>query len=560
MATDADNAYPGDVLELRGNISRIFEEIVNTRRTAAGVTVSPETALECSAVLACVRVLSESLAAMPLNVYRRLRDGGKEIAEEQHLQEILAYQPNSWQTAFEFKELMQSWLLLWGNAYAYIKGSSTHGAVSELIPLHPSRMETKRLSNGKLRYYYTEPTTPTQPEVKITEYRQDEIFHLRWLSSDGVTGFVPTTLSRDAIALARATELHSSAYFGNGAKSGTVIETDQPHKPEALARFKAQWDEAHRGPDKAYKTVVMPFGFKKKDDPVRNDTSQLIETRRYQCEEVARVYRVPASLLGDLTNVRYSTVEQSAIDFVTFSLIPWCRRWEQACRRDLVVDDKTYFVAYDVNSLMAGDYAARSQFLREMWNMGAIDIDELRSQIGYNPLPNGEGKKRFVQVNMQLLSAFTPDNPTAASTAAAAPPDAGGQPPRPSEGEDTPTGLGDVQPSTGAASTEPRSSEAAEVVFRTALRRIAAVEADGVLERRKNPEKLGQWLDQIQSRMREELKDAAQATGRDIDAFVVTWNQRSRDLLLDCHRSGQKYETATEGWCDKHLDDHAAAR
>jgi hypothetical protein len=264
--------------------------------------------------------------------------------------------------------------------------------------------------------------------------------------------------------------------------------------------------------------------------------------------------------LGDLTNVRYSTVEQSAIDFVTFSLIPWCRRWEQACRRDLVVDDKTYFVAYDVNSLMAGDYAARSQFLREMWNMGAIDIDELRSQIGYNPLPNGEGKKRFVQVNMQLLSAFTPDNPTAASTTAAAPPDAGGQPPKPSEGEDTPTGLGDVQPSTGAASTEPRSSEAAEVVFRTALRRIAAVEADGVLERRKNPEKLGQWLDQIQSRMRDELKDAAQATDRDIDAFVVTWNQRSRDLLLDCHRSGQKYETATEGWCDKHLDDHAAAR
>ena len=538
-----------DLIELRGNLSRIFEEITNTRRTASGVTVSPETALECTAVLACVRVLSESIASLPFNVYRRLPGGGKEIAEEQHLHEVICYQPNSWMTGFEFRELMQSWLLLWGNAYAYIKGGR-QGGVTELIPLHPSRMEVKRLTNGKLRYYYTEPTTPIQPQVEVTEYRQDEIFHLRWLSSDGVRGFTPTTLSRDAIGLARATELHSGSFFGNGAQPGTYIETDQPHKPEVLARFKEQWNDAHQGPDKSYKTVVMPFGFHRKQIEIRNDTAQLIETRRYQVEEVARAYRVPPHLLGDLSNVRFSTVEQSAIDFVTFSLIPWCRRWEMACRRDLVVDDKQYFCQFDVNALMAGDYAARSQFIREMANLGALDVDEIRAQIGYNPLPDGQGKKRFVQVNMQLLEAFTADNPTGQKKqqpeTVPAPPASVDSPPEPQAGDT-------------AETTDARQVAGAEVLFKTSLRRLAAVEADGVLERRNKPEKLAAWLDQMTGRMRDELSESAKATGRNIDQFVGTWMNRSRELLLECHRSGQKYETVTEDWCDKHLTTDAAA-
>ncbi len=537
-----------DLIELRGNLSRIFEEISSTRRTASGISVSPETALECTAVLACVRVLSESIASLPFNVYRRLPGGGKEIAEEQHLHEVIAYQPNSWMTGFEFRELMQSWLLLWGNAYAYIKGGK-NGAVTELIPLHPSRMEVKRLTNGKLRYYYRESTSLIQPTPDPTEYRQDEIFHLRWLSSDGVTGYLPTTLSRDAIGLARATELHSGSFFGHGAQVGTYIETDQPHKPEVLARFKDQWNDAHQGPDKAYKTVIMPFGFHRKQVEVRNDTSQLVETRRFQLAEVARCYRVPQYLIGDLSDVRHSTVEQQAIDFVTFSLLPWCRRWEMACRRDLVVDDKQYFCQFDLNSLMAGDYAARSQFIREMANLGALDIDEIRAQIGYNPLPDGVGKKRFIQVNMQLLEAFTLENPTGQKPQTPAPQGSVDGPPEPT--------VGDAPDREDAP--DARQIAGAEVVFKTSLRRLAAVEADGVLERRNKPEKLAAWLDQMTGRMREELRESAQATGRDIDKFVGSWMSRSRELLLECHRSGQKYESVTEDWCDKHLTSDATS-
>lgn len=526
------------MVELRSGVSRIFEEIIESRKTTAGVPISPETALQSSAVLCAVRVLSESIASMPFNVYRRLPGGGKEIAEDHPLQEVLAYQPNDWMTSFEWREWCQSQMLLWGNAYCLIK-PGRRGSVDQLIPLHASRMKVVRLENGRLQYQYTEDGKPVP-----TPYRQDQIFHLRWLSSDGVTGYVPTSLSRDAIALARATELYSSAFFGNGAQSGTYIETDQPFKPDAIQRFKQQWDEAHRGPDRAFKTVVMPHGFHKKSDPVNNQDSALIDTRRYATEEIARAYRIPMSLMGDLTNVRYSTVEQSAIDFVTFSLVPHCRRWQFAVRRDLITDDRNYFVDFDLSALMAGDYQARSQFMRECFNMGLLSVDELRAQIGYNPLPEGLGNKRFVQVNMQLLDAFTAENPTGAK------PDAAAQPQQPAPAAEVANGNDGPAPSDAPVAGE-QARAAAEVVFRTTLRRLAAIEADGILERRNKAAKVQAWLEAHEARMKTELLDAAQATGRDIEAFTSAWMEETRNRLLECHRSGKPYEEATATWTDR---------
>lgn len=536
----------GDLVEMRSSISRVFEEIANNSKTTAGVSVNPESSLACSTVLACVRVLSESIASMPFNLYRRLPGGGKEIAEDHPLQEVLAYQPNEWMTSFEWREWMMSQLLLWGNAYCLILPGK-RGSVDQLIPLHASRMKIVRLEGeranviGKLQYQYKEPNKPTP-----TPYRQDQIFHLRWLSSDGVTGYIPTSLSKDAIALARATELYSSAFFGNGAQSGTYIEVDQPHKPEVLQRFKNQWDEVHGGPGKAFGTVVMPFGFHKKTDPVNNQHSALIETRRYQVEDVARHYRVPLHLLGDLSNVRYNTVEQSAIDFATFSLIPHCRRWQFACRRDLISDDKNYFVEFDLSALMAGDYQARSQFLREMFNMGCLSVDEIRGQIGYNPLPDGLGDKRFVQVNMQLLDAFTINNPTGAAQNQTAPLPADGQQP-----DGASSGSAEGTATDGNDGPTPADAATREALFRTTLRRLAAIEADGILERRNKAGKLQAWLEAHEQRMKTELLDAAQATGRDIEAFVTDWMDETRNRLLECHRSGRPYEEATASWTDR---------
>jgi hypothetical protein len=290
----------------------------------------------------------------------------------------------------------------------------------------------------------------------------------------------------------------------------------------------------------------MPHGFHKKNDPVNNQHAELIATRRYQCEEVARHYRVPLSLLGDLSNVRYNTVEQSAIDFATFSLIPHCRRWQFACRRDLITDDKNYFVEFDVSALMAGDYQARSQFMREMFNMGVLSVDEIRGQIGYNPLPEGLGNKRFVQVNMQLLDAFTVNNPNGATQPQTAPLPPDGQD---DDADEQGAEDGNEGPTPTDAATSDRS--ASEVLFRTTLRRLAAVEADGIRERRNKPAKITAWFEAHEQRMRTELLDAAKATGRDIDEFVMGWMDESRNLLLECHRSGKPYEEATKTWTDR---------
>ena len=525
-----------DIVEMRSGISRVFEEMTEARKTVAGIHISPEASLSCSAILACVRVISESMASLPLGVYERLQGGGKRLADEHPLHEILAHQPNDWMTSYEWRELMQSWLLLWGNAYSHIKPSGERGSVGQLIPLHPSRMTIERLKNGRLRYLYMEPGQATP-----TAYRQDEIFHLRGLSSDGVTGYVPTTLSRDAIALARATELHSGAFFGQGARAGTIIETDQPMKPETLQRLREQWNEMHAGPTNAFRTAVMPHGAHVKELTVNNDTNRLIETRRYQVEECARAYRVPAYMVGDLTKSSYSSVEQQAIDFVTFTLVPHLRRFEAACRRDLITDDRRYFVQFDVADLMVGDFQARASFLREMFNLAVFDVDELRQQLGFNPLPDGQGKKRFIQVNMQLLDNFTvgpaapitpPGQPEAAAPAA---------PPAPA----------DAPP----AASEPLPAEAqraaAELLFTHTLRKLAAIEADGILERRNKPAKLAAWFEAHEQRMRTELLDAARATGRNIDDFVSDWVNKSRDLLLDCHRSGKPYEEVTASWTDR---------
>ena len=537
MADETQYAEAGDLYEMRASLSRVFEEIVESRKAAGGVYISPETSLYCTAVLACVRVLSESIAAMPFNVYRRIPGGGKEIAEDHPLQEVLAYQPNDWMTSFEWREWMMSQMLLWGNGYSLIK-PGRRGSVDQLIPLHASRMEIVRLENGRLQYQYREDGKPTP-----TPYRQDQIFHLRWLSSDGVTGYVPTTLARDAISLARATELYSSSFFSNGAQSGTYIETDQPFKPDAIQRFKQQWDEAHRGPDKAFKTVVMPHGFHKKSDPVNNQHSALVETRRFAVEECARVYRLPLHMLGELSNVRHSTVEQAAIDFVTFAIYPHTRRWSFACRRDLITDDKNYFVEFDTTALLAGDFAARAQFMREAFNMGAMSVDEVRGHIGLNPLPDGLGNKRFVQVNMQLLDAFTLETPNGQ---AVEPPAAGNEASDPAE-QDQMDGNDGPTPADAAVG----DTQAREALFRSTLRRLAAIEADGILERRNKPAKLSAWLEAHEERMKRELCDAAQATGRDIEQFVTAWMEETRDRLLDCHRSGKPYEEATQSWTDR---------
>lgn len=385
---------------------------------ASKISVTPENSLKASAVLACVRVKSESLASLPLHVYRRLPGGGKEIAEVP-LERVINREPNGWQTSFEFVELMVSWMMLYGNAYALQK-SGRSGAVSELLPLHPTRITVERLQNGSLRYIYNDPETGMQKR-----YRQSQVFHLRWLSGDGVMGYVPSALSQETIALARASEIFSGAFFGNGARAGTVLESDNPLKPETMKRLRDTFNEIHRGSQNFSKTAVLPHGIHMKEMPTNAAAAnQLIETRRFAVEDIARSMRVPPYMIGLLDKSSFGSMEQQARDFMTFSLMPEIRRFCSAATRDLVTQDDLY-IDFDTTSFLQGDFDSRSKWVRELFHIGVLSVDEVRAAEGLNPLPDGEGDRRFVQTSMALLTAFTEENPTAQANVKHANPDPG---------------------------------------------------------------------------------------------------------------------------------------
>lgn len=386
---------------------------------SARVKVTPENSLRASAVLACVRVKAESIASLPMHVYTRLPEGGKEIADIP-LEQVVNRQPNGWQTPFEWTELMVSWMMLYGNAYSLIK-NGRRGSVTELLPMHPTRITVERLQNGRLRYTYNELETGA-----VKTYRQDQVFHLRWLSGDGVLGYVPSSLSTETIALARAAEIFSSAYFGNGARAGTILESDTPLKPETMKRLRDSFNDIHRGADNFSKTAVLPHGVHLKEMPSNaSTTSQLLETRRFSVEDIARCMRVPPYMIGLLDKSSFGSMEQQARDFMTFSLMPELRRFAQAATRDLVTDEEKNYIDFDTTMFLQGDFDSRSKWVRELFHIGALSVDEVRKAEGLNPLPNGEGDKRFVQTSMALLEAFTEENPTAQANVMHANPDEG---------------------------------------------------------------------------------------------------------------------------------------
>lgn len=367
----------------------------HSSRNPSGIRINSDTALQSTVVLACARLLAESIASLPLHIYEWLPNGGKAPARAHPLYRLLHMAPNSWQTSFEWREQQVLWLALWGNSYnLLIPGEA--GFATELYPLHPSRMRCERIENGRLRYKYR--TEQGGEEA----YTQDQIMHIRWLSDDGINGMVPVELARDAIGLARACEIHGARYFGNGARPGFVLSTENDMKPETAASLRDNWEHMHRGPDRSNRTAVLFGGLKPLPlSGQSNQESQFLETRRFQIEEICRLYRCPPHLVGDLTRSSFSNIEQQSIDFTMHTLVPWLRRFENAFARDLIVEDEKFFAEFDIRGMLRGDAAARASYYSTLTNLGVVSINEIRSWENLNPVDGGD--LRFVGLNMQSL-------------------------------------------------------------------------------------------------------------------------------------------------------------
>ena len=368
-------------------------KVINAGTSYAGMAVSQETAMRLSAVYACVRVLSESVAQLPLFLYQR--DGDKkQRASSQRLYGLLHDAPNDFQTSFEFRETMMAHLCLRGTGYA-LKNMSSGGEVLELLPMASHRVEAKQNRDWSISYLFTD------IDGKQIPLRQDQVFRLTGLSLNGFTGLSPIAYQRETLGIALATEKHTALTFKNGAKMTGVLENPGHFSSKEVAkRVKESWDASANG-DNAYSTPLLEDGLGWKQVSMSNRDAQYIESRKYNTEDIARIFRVPPHKIGHLEKSTNNNIEHQGLEFVTDSLMPWLVRWEQSIARDLLTrtQRQQYFAAFLVDGLLRGDTAARGEFYNKLWNMGAINPNEIRQKENMNPREGGD--EYYVPLNME---------------------------------------------------------------------------------------------------------------------------------------------------------------
>ena len=382
--------------------------------TAAGVTVSEEGSLRYSAVFACVRVLAESVASLPLITYRRLPSGGKERAREHALYGLLHDAPNPLMTSLEFREAMQTHMLLWGNAYAEIVADG-RGNVTELWPLRPDAMEKIEPTGEGLVYTYR------LPSGKSVELPGWQVLHLRGLSSNGLVGYSPImTAAREAVGKGLAVQQFGSMFFRNGARPGGILSFPGELSSEAMGRIRESWQEHYGGLNNAHRVAILEQGMTYQEVGIPPAAAAYIEDQKLSILDIARVYRVPPHMIGDLERATFSNIEHQAIEFVTHSLRPWLVRWEQAIQQRLMTerDRQTHVVEFLVDGLLRGDVTSRYQayaVARQNGWMSANDIRELENQ---NPIDDGD----LYLVPLNMIPAGDVAAAAAGMVPAAAPP------------------------------------------------------------------------------------------------------------------------------------------
>ena len=348
--------------------------------SASGKRVNERTSMQMTAVYSCVRILSEAVASLPLNVYRYTENGGKEKAIDHSLYRLLHDEPNPEMSSFIFRETLMTHLLLWGNAYAQVIRNGK-GEVVALYPLMPDRMTVDRDKNGHLYYKYTKSgdDAPTMENGSVILDPSD-VLHVPGLGFDGLVGYSPIAMAKNAIGLAIAAEEYGSKFYANGAAPSGVLE--HPGTLKDPARVRDSWNSTFGGSSNSHKVAVLEEGMKYTPISISPNEAQFLETRKFQINEIARIFRVPPHMVGDLEKSSFSNIEQQSLEFVKYTLDPWVIRWEQALYRTLLSEEekKTLFFKFNVEGLLRGDYASRMNgyaTARQNGWMSANDIREL---------------------------------------------------------------------------------------------------------------------------------------------------------------------------------------
>lgn len=373
-------------------------------RTTSGKNVNEMTALQTTAVYACVRILAEAIASLPIHVYRHT-DEGKEQDVNHQLYYLLHDEPNPDMTSFVFRETLMSHLLIWGNAYAQIIRDG-RGQVLALYPLLPDRVTVKRDDRGELYYVYqrSEEDNPNFKDKGNIILKKSEVLHVPGLGFDGLIGYSPIAMAKNAVGMTLATEEYGASFFANGANPGGVLE--HPGILKDPSKVRESWNQVYQGTNNSHKVAVLEEGMSYKTIGIPPNEAQFLETRKFQINEIARLYRIPPHMVGDLEKSSFSNIEQQSLEFVKYTLDPWVVRFEQAFQKALLLPDekKTYFIKFNLDGLLRGDYQSRMNGYAIGRQNGWLSTNDIRRLEDMNPLSKEEGGDLYlVNGNMTKL-------------------------------------------------------------------------------------------------------------------------------------------------------------
>ena len=356
--------------------------------SGAGKSVTAQSAIQLTTVYACVRVIAETVASLPLGVFETTEEGSRK-ADEHPLYRLLHDEPNEEMTSFVLREVMLTHLLLYGNSYCQIIRTGRN-RITGLYPLLPDHMTVDRDKNGKLTYTYM---TANGSNVILAP---EEVLHIPGLGFDGVMGYSPIALEKSAVGLGLAAEEYGSKFFSNGARPAGILKHPNTVKnPQAL---RESWNAAYGGSTNANRVAILEENMDFKPLSIPNNEAQFLETRKFQVEEICRIFRVPPHLVGDLDHATFSNIEYMSIDFAMHTIRPWLVRIEQGMNRALFTDKEKgrYYVQFNIDGLMRGDYKSRMEgyaIARQNGWMSANDIRELENM---NPISEEEGGNMFL--------------------------------------------------------------------------------------------------------------------------------------------------------------------
>lgn len=370
--------------------------------TTSGKAVTERSAMQMTAVYSCVRILSEAVAGLPLHLYKYTDSGGKAIALDHPLYHLLHDEPNPEMSSFVFRETLMTHLLLWGNAYAQIIRNGKNEIVA-LYPLMPNKMSVDRDESGHLYYtYYRGSDEAIKNKEFAVTLPPSDVLHIPGLGFDGLVGYSPIAMAKNAIGMAIACEEYGAKFFANGAAPGGVLE--HPGTIKDPQRVRESWQSTFGGSGNANKIAVLEEGMKYTPIGISPEQAQFLETRKFQINEIARIFRVPPHMVGDLEKSSFSNIEQQSLEFVKYTLDPWVIRWEQSIQRSLLsADEKSrYFVKFNLEGLLRGDYQSRMNGYAIGRQNGWMSANDIRELENLDRIPEEDGGDLYL-INGNML-------------------------------------------------------------------------------------------------------------------------------------------------------------